>query len=73
MTTKNRNSTVTIKHESDSIFVHANSALLWKFKPNHEYTLFHGRAGKAIKLTAEELTDLAHIIDAMTKEQDGNL
>lgn len=73
MTTKNRNSTVTIKNETDSIWVHANSALLWKFKPTNEYTLLHGRAGKAIKLTAQELTDLAHIIAAMTKEQDGNL
>ena len=73
MTAKNHDSIATIKNETDSIWVHAESALLWKFKPTNEYTLLHGRAGKAIKLTAQELTDLAHVIAAMTKAQDGEL
>lgn len=75
MTAKNHDRTADtiIDNENNQIFVHAGNALLWCPRIGNEYTLLHGRQGKAIWLTAEELADIAQAIDAMTKAQDGEL
>lgn len=73
MTTKNHDSAAIVRHEPDSIWVHVGNALVWNIKTTNEYSLSLHEPGVSIKLTPEDLTDIAQAITAMTKEKDGDL